>query len=310
MDFSSFINRIKDIEKVPQKYFIVDPELPLEVYFGLDNSGRPTLLIEDIGKTFSPSEIPSTAQILVLSFERQGKACLSFSLLSSEHRSIFNTLCYDLVEATRKDTRQQALLCLLGRFVAWQNLLKNARPGIMSLQEQRGLAAELLVLIHFAQQKGIDVALDAWVGPFKMDKDFEFYDDWAEVKSCQISATSISISSIEQLDSPTEGELFVYHIDHSPENKEDAFSLEDIVQKARGYTTNAAMRRMLDSKLMLQKYMDNEPEYQKRRFCVHSHTIYKVSDSFPCLRRELLVAAITTCQYSISLPAIESFRME
>ena len=40
--------RIKDIEKVPLKYFIVDPELPLEVYFGLDNSGRPTLLIEDI----------------------------------------------------------------------------------------------------------------------------------------------------------------------------------------------------------------------------------------------------------------------
>lgn len=310
MNFSLFINRIKDIEKIPQKYFIVDPELPLDVYFGIDNSCRPTLLIEDIGKKFSPSEIPSTAQILVLSFERQGKACLSLSLLSSDYRYIFNTLCYDLVESTRKDTRQQALLCLLGRFVAWQNLLKGTRQGIMSLQEQRGLAAELLALIHFAQHRGIDVALDAWVGPLKMDKDFEFYDDWAEVKSCQISATSITISSIEQLDSPIEGKLFVYHIDHSPENKEDVFSLEDIVHKVRGYTATAAMRRMLDSKLFLRKYIDNEPEYQKKCFCVHSHAIYKVSDGFPCLRRDMLVTAITTCEYSISLPAIESFRME
>lgn len=310
MDFASFLNRIKDIEKLPQKFFIVDPELPLDIYFGLDNSVRPTLLIEDIEKTFSPSEIPSTAQILVLSYVRKNKACLSFTLLASEHRSIFNTLCYDLFEATRKDTRQKALLSLLDRFLAWQNLLKGTRPGIMSIQQQRGLAAELLALMHFAKIKGMDIALDAWVGPFKLDKDFEFYDNWAEIKSCQVSATNISISSIEQLDSPIEGQLFVYHIDHSPENKEDAFSLEDIVQKSRSLTTNAAMRTMLDSKLMLQHYIDNEPEYQKKRFCVHSHCIYRVNSKFPCIRRDELVVAITTCQYTISLPAIEDFREE
>ena len=49
MDFNSFINRIKAVEKAPLRYFIVDPDLPLSVYFGLDNIGRPTLLIEDVG---------------------------------------------------------------------------------------------------------------------------------------------------------------------------------------------------------------------------------------------------------------------
>ena len=81
MDFAGFIDRIKNVERIPKKFFIVDPELPLDIYFGLDSLSRPTLLIEDIEKVFSPSEIPSTAQILVLSFVRQNKACLSFSLL-------------------------------------------------------------------------------------------------------------------------------------------------------------------------------------------------------------------------------------
>ena len=52
MDYTSFIKRIRSVEKTPQRYFIVDPDLPLSVYFGLDSVGRPTLLIEDIGKTF------------------------------------------------------------------------------------------------------------------------------------------------------------------------------------------------------------------------------------------------------------------
>ena len=91
MDYTSFINRIRSVEKTPQRYFIVDPDLPLSVYFGLDSVGRPTLLIEDIGKTFSAAEIPSTAQILVLSFMKKEKACLSFSLITPEHRDVFTT---------------------------------------------------------------------------------------------------------------------------------------------------------------------------------------------------------------------------
>ena len=149
MDYTSFIKRIRSVEKTPQRYFIVDPDLPLSVYFGLDSVGRPTLLIEDIGKTFSAAEIPSTAQILVLSFMKKEKACLSFSLITPEHRDVFNTLCYDLFEATRRESRSAALMNLLTRFAAWQELLKGARPGIMSVQEQQGLAAELLALQYF-----------------------------------------------------------------------------------------------------------------------------------------------------------------
>jgi len=308
MDFNSFINRIKAVEKAPLRYFILDPDLPLSVYFGLDNVGRPTLLIEDIGKTFSAAEIPSTAQILVLSFSKKDKACLSFSLLTPQHRDVFNTLCYDLFEATRKDTRDSALLSLLTRFAAWQDLLKGTRPGIMSTQEQQGLAAELLALLYFAESRGFEDALDAWVGPFKMDKDFEFYDNWAEVKSCKVSATAVTISSIEQLDAEVDGSLIVYHIDRAPENKEEAFSLKDIVEKARNAATSVAARTMLDSKLYLSRYVDGEPEYEKRRFQVYCRDVYKVTPEFPCVRRSTLVPAVTACQYSLSLPAIEEFK--
>jgi hypothetical protein len=308
MDFNAFMARITSVEKSPQRYFIVDPDLPLSVYFGLDNQSRPTLLIEDIGKTFSVSDIPSTAQILVRSYMEDGKACLSFSVLSSEHRDVFNTLCYDLFESTRKETKEQALLSLLSRFSAWVALLKGTRPGIMSLQEQQGLAAELMALVAFAEKRGFGVAIDAWVGPFKLDKDFEFFDYWAEIKSCKVSATTVSISSIEQLDAAMDGSLIVYRIDQAPENKEDAYSLKDVVDKARSAATNAAERTMLENKLLLSKYVDAESEYHKRKFKTYSCDSYRVDSQFPCLRRDGVNPAITACQYSISLPAVEAFK--
>lgn len=308
MDYASFIERIRSVEKAPSRYFIIDPDVPLSVYFGLDSLGRPTLLIEDIGKTFGAAEIPSTAQIFVQSFSKKEKACLSFSLITPEQRDVFNTLCYDLFEAARKESRAAALLGLLARFAAWQALLKGTRPEIMSIQEQQGLAAELLALQEFAKSRGFEDALDAWVGPFKMDKDFEFYDNWAEVKSCKVSATSVTISSIEQLDSEVDGALLVYHIDRAPENKDEAFSLKEVVEATRAAAPSVPARTMLDSKLRLAKYVDGEPEYEKRRFHVYSRDVYKVSSQFPCLRRAVVVPAITACQYSISLPAIEEFK--
>ena len=310
MDFTSFIERIHSIEKKPQRYFIVDPELTLSVYFGLDNMSRPTLRIEDIGKTFSASDLPSTAQILVTSFKQEGKACLSFSLLVPEHRDIFNTLCYDLCEATRKATREQALVGLLARFSEWQDLLKGTRSGLLSLQEQLGLVGELQALLYYINTKGFDNALDAWVGPFKLDKDFEFCDSWAEVKSCKVSATTITISSIEQLDSETEGELLVYHIDRAPENSENAFSLKNLVDEIRRKTDTAAMRTKFDKMLMLAHYYDGVPEYEKKQFKIYSRDIYKVSPDFPCIRRATLFSTITACQYSLSLPAIEKYKKE
>ena len=308
MDFKTFMARITAVEKSPQKYFIVDPDLPLSVYFGLDNLSRPTLLIEDIGKTFSVSDIPSTAQIQVRSFMSGSKACLSFSLLSPEHRDVFNTLCYDLFESTRKENRDQALLSLLARFSAWLALLKGTRPGVMSLQEQQGLAAELLALVYFAERKGFGFAIDAWVGPFKLDKDFEFFDQWAEIKSCKVSAATVSISSIEQLDASMDGSLIIYRIDQAPENKEDAYSLKDVVEKARNAATNIAERTLLENKLLLSRYVDTEPEYQKKKFKTYSVDFYRVDSYFPCIRRDSVDSAITSCQYSISIPAIENFK--
>ena len=311
MDFTAFVKRITAVEKLPQRYFIIDPDIPLSVYFGLDALSRPTLLIEDIGKTFSVTDIPSTAQIQVRSFTNSNKkACLSFSLLSPEQRDVFNTLCYDLFESARKETKNQALLNLLVRFSAWQAMLKGARPGVLTQREQQGLVAELMALIYFSKQKGFGAAIDAWVGPFKLDKDFEFFDAWAEVKSCRVSSTSISVSSIEQLDSSIPGLLIVYHIDMAPENKEDAYSLKDIVDMARNLSTNVAERTLLESKLLLSNYIDSEQEYTKKKFKTYSVSFYRVDDKFPCLRRNGIDSAITACQYSVNLPAIESFKEE
>ena len=102
--------------------------------------------------------------------------------------------------------------------------------------------------------------------------------------------------------------MIVYHIDRASENKEEAFSLKDVVEKARGAATSVAARTMLDNKLYLAHYVDGEPEYENRRFQVRCRDIYKVTPEFPCVRRSTLVSAVTACQYSLSLPAIEEFK--
>ena len=308
MDYNSFIDRIKAVEKKPLRYFIIDPELPLPLYFGLDSMGRPSLLVEDIGKVFSKADVPSTAQILVQSFSRNEKACLSFSLLTSEQRGVFNTLCYDLFESTRRESRMLAASSLLSRFDAWRELMKGSRSGVLTIPQQKGLAAELLALLYFSEKTDFSIAVEAWVGPLKMDKDFEFHDSWAEIKSCKVSATSVTISSIEQLDSSDHGRLFVYHIDQVPENKDGAFSLKNVVDRVRSAATNSASLRMLEIKLLLAQYVDSEPEYDVKRFWIYSRDIYKVDTSFPCLRREHICPEITACQYSLNLPAIENYK--
>ena len=310
MDYNAFLDRIRSTECAPKKFFIVDAEMPLPVMFGLDGNCRPTMLVEDIGKTFSPNEIPSTAQILVRSYVKGEKACLSFTLVESTQRDVFNSLCYDLFASTAKESKAQALLSLLDRFAAWQCLLKGGRPGVLSVPEQQGLAAELKALMVFAERIGFYDAVVSWVGPFMNDQDFQFAESWAEIKSCKVSATSVSISSVEQLDTPVAGRLIVYRIDRAAENKPSAFSLRDVVNEARAMARSAAERSVLETKLALMKYDDAEPSYDHRRFLVHSRTSYFVTKDFPCVRRVALMPAVTTCEYSLSLPALESFKEE
>ena len=72
-------------------------------------------------------------------------------------------------------------------------------------------------------------AVQGWVGAEGADQDFMYSEGWYEVKSIGISAASVTISSLEQLDCTLAGELVVVRIDKVAPEREGSISLNEMV---------------------------------------------------------------------------------
>ena len=70
--------------------------------------------------------------------------------------------------------------------------------------------------------------MTAWQGPEGCDQDFEFETGWAEVKTVKISATEVSISSLQQLEREDVGRLIVYFAEKDGSESETTKSVKDI----------------------------------------------------------------------------------
>ena len=309
MDYSTFINRVTTLATKKERYYIIDPELPVASYLGHESDGNLNLLFEDIGEIFDPETIHSTEQIQIHSFvSSENKACLSFTLLENRNKDIYYTLCFDLIEASRKSTRKAAVASLLERFSKWQDLFKNVKSEKLSIQQQQGLIAELLALEKFANKHSFSEALRAWEGPLMKEKDFQFHNTWAEIKSCPKRGNVIDISSIEQLDSREPGSLLIYHFDLVSGDDSEALSLNDAVVHIASLATTVADQQLLNKKLLLAGYSFEEDEYTVKHFKVISTTTYVVSEDFPRLTREAVPTAIISGKYKLDLAAIESYK--
>lgn len=82
---------------------------------------------------------------------------------------------------------------------------------LLSENEVLGLIGELLFLKDFAfKVYGVSTGLNGWSGPEPTHKDFSFENNWYEIKTINSYKNSVSISSLEQLDSEFDGHLIVY----------------------------------------------------------------------------------------------------
>ena len=64
-----------------------------------------------------------------------------------------------------------------------------------------------------AEQIGLENALKSWSGQELTHKDFSYGDSWYEVKTIHRGIPAVKISSIEQLESSTDGELVVFFLE-------------------------------------------------------------------------------------------------
>ena len=295
-------------EDFPSRHFIrFGDNRHISLYIGRDDDARYSF---DFRGKYKPIRISSSDVIAVEQYKEGELLTLRFSLENNDLLEYFCTFCQDLLESVRvTNDDETAYHTLRSRYYSWRQLFRpdNAR---MNESEIMGLIGELLFLRDYMiPKRGIDVALDSWMGPEKTHKDFSDQQDWFEIKTVSFGKDSVRISSIEQLDSDVDGTLVVYELEKMSPSYE-GIKLNQLVNNIIALLTNSSQRETFMAKLQLFNF-DFSNEYDAIVFALRNRNMYRVdTENFPRLHRTMLPEAISRAQYDLLLTEIEPFKLD
>ena len=289
-----------------KKYFRIDPDYKLDAYVGYNEEGQMSLSIIENGRI---EKINSSKFIHAqLNKRNDGKLVLSFDLQDSAYISTFLVLCSDLIEMCECNGKDKAIQTAIERWNFWRDMFSNKQPDILSKKEIKGLIGELIVLSEFMIKKhGHFEAINSWMGPLLGHKDFEFGDEWIEVKSINTASNQVTISSLEQLDSQVEGKLIIVRLEDTNSSVDDAINLNSIVNEIVEDLDSSDIMQAFQMKLYSAGYAYNKL-YDDINFRFEKMETYKVVDEFPRLTRGNVNLKIGNAKYTILLDGIESFK--
>lgn len=162
----------------------------------------------------TPDSLPDLPRLRNLEIGFQmlpGSSLLCMRLKDPNQRELFETLCHDVIAAGElADTEDEALQRCINRMFRWHYLLRGGRPGVLSLEAQKGLIGEITVLERLIDRLGAKSALAGWTGPSGAPKDFEFERGCIEVKARRgASRPFVRITSEFQLADAPSGKLWL-----------------------------------------------------------------------------------------------------
>ena len=293
-------------EEFAANHFIrIEDNKNICLYVGKDELGCYSF---DFRGNFKISRISSSDFLRVIHLTCGDEKFLRFSLSNSDLLEYFCTFCEDLILSTIVVSDDNtAYQILKERYFSWKQLFR-PNQGNLTEPEIMGLIGELLFLKDkMIPLKGVDVALDSWVGPEKTHKDFSCDDDWYEVKTINYGKESVRISSIEQLDAIKDGQLIIYSLERMSSSF-NGLKLNDIVNTMIGIFQSSHLKDLFLAKLSLYGF-DFASENDNYVYDLREISVYNVSKDFPKLKRELLPDAIIKVQYDINISDIENYRV-
>ena len=295
-------------EEFPSRHFIrFGDNRHLSIYIGRDDDARYSF---DFRGKYKPVRITSSDVIAVEQYKQGDLLTLRFSLENSDLLEYFCTFCQDLMDSVRVTSDDEAAYqTLRSRYYSWRQLFRpdNAR---MTEAEIMGLIGELLFLKNYMiPERGIDVALESWMGPEKTHKDFSDQQDWFEIKTISFGKESVRISSVEQLDSDIDGALVIYELEKMSPSF-DGIKLNQLTNNIIASLQSASQREVFIDKLQLFGF-DFSNEYDNLVFALRGEHKYKVdTNNFPRIHRDMLPDAIARVQYDLLLTEIEPFKLD
>lgn len=288
----------------------IDDSHPLDIYIGKESSGEPVLLLVT-DKTPPPSHEYQAIHLLSRTRNDHRWAVL-FKLVRPELVKVFFLLCDDLIESCRQvGAGDDPVARLMARFTRWQRLLDRGHDGLLSELELRGLMGELLFLFYRVLPGNDPLgSVTAWTGPMGFDQDFSFPNQLCEVKTITTSATSIQISSAEQLDvRSTPIRLEVVTLDDADAGTRGSTTpLEVVRQIERALESSPDALDLFDSRLIEAGFV-SRVEYGSRYYLYLGMREYEVASGFPSIVRSQLPVGIGKVGYEIQLAACAPFEL-
>jgi hypothetical protein len=283
----------------------IDVNCKFDVYAGIDGGLRPLFAV---GLSFAPPKMDLESDSIEY-FRQQragGSWVMALRLHDTELEPVFGRLAQDLSAEIESVVDQATLAALFTRRLRlWEQLFRNGRNGLLAAHQVRGLVGELLCFLSLLATKSAEEVAMSWVGPYGADQDFVFDEAALEVKTIQEHVKSVSISSLEQLESDRSLlELRVLTLRAAPNGNSEGMTLNALVAQIES--------RFAASPLALQRFKDalketgytQHPEYDKVFHVLGSSTRYVVGPGFPRLTRETVTSEIETAHYTLSLHAI------
>lgn len=140
------------------------------------------------------------------------------------------------------------------------------------------------------------------------DQDFIIDNTWFEVKTVSSGANDVQISSVEQLDCETTGELVLLFADKTTKSNQRAQTPISVYRSLIDMMPDSELQFRFQVRLMhVGFYPRLEYDTDACAFEVKGSHSYVVTSDFPCLRRCNLPIAVNNAKYSLSLAVLNPF---
>jgi len=297
--------RSEPIAEGSYKLLLVDPHFRFKVFGGVDSSGYVMLAL---GLDKQPPALK--LESMSLDYFRQKRAdgswVMALRLRQVGLSGVFGRLCQDLIDAMATVTDEAALTNLVrDRLALWKKLFDDGSAGLEPWQV-KGMVAELLVLEDLLRSRLRSPleAVTGWVGPTGADQDFQFSDEAIEVKAVGPGATSISISSLQQLDALVSLRIRVHTLRPASVGETDAVGLNNLVPRVEGYLVGSPDALSIFKGRLLEGGYVEGPHYETILFQPISCEELQVTASFPRLTVASVPTGITSATYTLSLDVL------
>lgn len=287
----------------------INPTHPLNFFVGITEKGFDQLALITISE---PSQLRSSKALEVEKNKRKdGKWATQISSIEVKNQEIFARLCIDLVECSSDcKSEQDGISKVTARFLAWQRLFASMHETLPK-SVLKGMVGEISYAKYLIEKgKSKDEVINGWVGPNGADRDYVFRDRWFEIKAIATGKNLITISSLNQLETDTRGNLVVYSIDETSKTDPKAISVSGIIADMRSILFDAPeASRLYEEKLISLGYLDKSV-YNDIFFAVNTVDYYEVDDTFPKIVTQSVPGQVVGVRYDLSLAGIEAWKVK